>query len=337
MRDPDLTHATKRSEGAPVPPTPVPSPDEITQYLGELLSNWGAGEAAELRELVRPEARRLDEPRVVELMDRIAHCGEGWGYHPPDPFVRWLSREIMGRVVTGGTLLNGSVLALARQRSVVFLGNHLSFIDANVFDFRCAAAGHAEVVDQMTTIVGPKVYSQLIRKLASLCFGTVKIAQSQSIASDEAVMSPREVARVVRENLAVAHERVAGGDHLLIFPEGSRSRTASMQRLLPAVSRYLTPDVAVVPFGLAGTQDLDPIDADHVHPSPVDVFVGEPIEASDLLALCGEKRGLVMDAMGFLIAATLPSGYRGIYGEPDPDTTDAALERAREIAAKLAS
>ena len=47
----------------------------------------------------------------------------------------------------------------------------------------------------MTVLVGPKVYMLAVRRLASLCFGSIKIPQSQSRASGEAVMPRREVAR----------------------------------------------------------------------------------------------------------------------------------------------
>ena len=71
-------------------------------------------------------------------------------------------------------------------------------------------------------------------------------------------MPRREVARLALETLASVAERRAKGDHLLVFVEGTRSRTATMQRVLPAAARYFEPPgTQIVPLGLSGHRDAD--------------------------------------------------------------------------------
>ena len=153
-------------------------------------------------------------------------------------------------VITGVEQL----LAVA-GKPVVIGANHLSYSDANAIDVLLHQAGANALCDRLTVIAGPKVYSDVTRRFSSLCFGTIKVPQSGTRATDEAVMNPREVARAARRSIQVAHERLALGEALLVFAEGARSRSGGLQPLLPGVARYLEPaDVWVVPMGLTGTE-----------------------------------------------------------------------------------
>jgi 1-acyl-sn-glycerol-3-phosphate acyltransferase len=300
--------------------------------LADLLCEWGAGDREALEPLLAEQIARVDDAGLRRFVDRAQHTGSGWGFHPADPLAREISRMVMGRVLQPGSELEGSDhLAVARERPVVFLGNHLSFVDVNVLDALMAAAGYGEVTDTLATLVGPKVFSLPIRRLASLCFGTIKLPQSPSRASDEAVMPPREVARIAREVFRTAADRQLQGDHLLIFPAGSRSRSGAMQRSLAAVSRYCQqPDALILPFGLTGCEKLVPLGEDHVYTARVGVKLGAPIAAATVFERCGKKRQLVVDTLSFLIADVLPSEYRGVY-----DGNDGELVAARAIATEL--
>ena len=308
-----------------------PERHAVVAELTEVLSCWGAHDVHNLQEVMTSLMDQSSDEELLALQARVHDTGATWGYHPPDPIARRACRATLQLTLQGSTLENAAALEIARSRPVIFMGNHLSFVDANAFDSLLVQAGYEEVADRVTTVVGPKVYALQARRLASLSFGTIKTAQSASRASGEVRLSKREVARLARDTLAIARERQELGDHLLVFAEGSRSRTGAMQRALAAVSRYLEHrDTLVLPLALVGTEQLMPVGQDRFHPTPVTARLGPPVEATRLLGRCDSRRALVMDSVGFLIASLLPPAYRGVY-----DGSQSDLDRAQSIAHSL--
>jgi 1-acyl-sn-glycerol-3-phosphate acyltransferase len=149
-----------------------------------------------------------------------------------------------------------------------------------------------------------------------LCFGTVKVPQSAEVASEEAVLNSREVARAARRAIDVARERLRAGDVLLLFGEGTRSRTGAMQPMLSAAARYLeVPGTLILPAGLTGSEALFPVGMTTISPARVVLQLGTPIPAERLIDRAGGDRRLVMDAIGLAIADRLPAEYRGVYAD----------------------
>ncbi len=301
---------------------------QLIRQIARIISSWGAGDEAALAERFAAELADISHSALRASLQRIESTGGHWGYHPPDPVARMVSRLTHTIVLESGSQLIGTdALMTARTRPVVFLGNHLSFVDANVVDALISSTGFEDVANRLTVVVGPKVFSAPVRRLASLCFGAIKIPQSTSRASGEAVMSIREVARLAGSTLEAVRARQKSGDHLLIFVEGTRSRTSRMQPALTAVSRYLDhPDATIIPFGVWGTEELMPVSEDQVSPAKVNVRLGGPVYAAQLRRKC-LRRAVFAQAIGFLIAELLPPGYRGHYA-----TVSEGLEPARAAA-----
>ena len=147
-------------------------------------------------------------------------------------------------------------------------------------------------------------------------------------------MSPREVARAARRSIELAHERLRLGDALLVFAEGTRSRSKVMQRMLAGAARYLDgPDVPVLPVGIVGTEALFPVDAEALHRVTVTITTGAPLASSALREAAGRDRQLMMDAIGTAIAELLPAEYRGAYGDADLTAARRVLDQVRRESA----
>jgi 1-acyl-sn-glycerol-3-phosphate acyltransferase len=272
-----------------------------------------------LEDIRQSLSRELDEagPGAIDaLCDRLAHTGRDWHYYAGDPLARRIHQILADRLLAPDlTLVDLGNLAELKRQPVVMVANHLSYSDANVIEVLLRRAGGQELCDRLTVIAGPKVYSTLKRRFSSLCFGTVKVPQSSRRASGEAVMPTREVARAARRAIDTALERLGLGEALLVFPEGTRSRSGEMQRLLTGAARYLdAPGTVILPIGLTGTEDLFPIGERTFRPAPIALRVGRPIPASALRARCRGDRRLVVDCIGLAIAALLPPAYQGAYG-----------------------
>jgi 1-acyl-sn-glycerol-3-phosphate acyltransferase len=129
-------------------------------------------------------------------------------------------------------------------------------------------------------------------------------------------MHPREVARLARQCIDIALDRVRRGETLLVFAEGTRSRTRGMQQTLAGVARYLEwPGTQILPVGLTGTEVMFPIGEEALRDVPIVARIGAPIDAAALRARHGGDRRAMMDALGSSIAELLPEEYQGVYGQ----------------------
>lgn len=254
---------------------------------------------------------------VLALKTRLA-ADNGWGYYPRDPLAQEIHHRLADRFLADGSDLRGADHLIGHAgRPVVLFSNHLSYADANVIEVLLQRFGAADIANRLTALAGPKVFTNRERRFSSLCFGTVKVPQSAEVSTEEAVLSPREVARASRRAIDTALERLQAGDALLLFAEGTRSRTSAMQPMLPGVVRYLAvPGTMVVPIGLTGPERLFSIENSKLQPARIVMQVGSPIGAEALLTHARGDRSLVIHAIGLAIAEVLPAPYRGAYGGP---------------------
>jgi 1-acyl-sn-glycerol-3-phosphate acyltransferase len=289
------------------------SREALITAITTFLSGWDTLD--EIRECLKRELDSAGPRALIRLSRALSDAGGDWSYYPRDPLARRIHQVLADRILLPESALHGgSHLAALGSGPVVIVANHLSYADANLVEVMFHRAGAEPVCDRLTVIAGPKVYSSLKRRFSSLCFGTIKVPQSSGVSSEDAVMDPREVARAARRSIETAHERLRLGDVLLVFGEGTRSRTRGMQPMLAGVTRYLeVPGTTVLPVGIVGTEALFPIDDDALHPVRVEVRVGSPIAADDIRERCGGDRQSMIDDIGRAIAELLPPDYRGAY------------------------
>jgi 1-acyl-sn-glycerol-3-phosphate acyltransferase len=289
--------------------------EPLVEIIVRFLARERITDVRGIRECVE---RAIDEsgPEAIDLLSaRLLGAGTDWTYYPHDPLARRIHHALAARVLQPEPVVSGTHhLETVKDKPLVIFANHLSYSDANVVEVVLRNVGARCLADRLTAIAGPKVYSSVTRRFSSLCFGTIKVPQSSARSSEDAVMHPRDIARAARRAIEIAQERLALGEALLIFAEGSRSRSGQMQQFLPGTARYLElPGTWVLPIGIAGTEKLFPIDAAALHPVPITMSIGRPIPGSELRERFRRDRRLMMDCIGHAVADLLPPEYRGVY------------------------
>ena len=123
------------------------------------------------------------------------------------------------------------------------------------------------------------------------------------------------------------------GNILVIAPEGTRSRTGTMNEGKPGVS-YLAAKLnrPIVPVGLAGTEDKVIIDnLKHFRRSHIIVTAGE---AFNLPPFPNQNRDVALkqftDEIMCRIASLIPEKYRGVYSN-HPRLHELLAERSAKI------
>jgi 1-acyl-sn-glycerol-3-phosphate acyltransferase len=136
------------------------------------------------------------------------------------------------------------------------------------------------------------------------------VPQSTSFAHTEK-LSPRELARKATESFQAAHDVMCGGYSLLLYPEGSRSRTGHLGPFLKGVHRYLScvEGLSVVPMAIAGTERVMPIDQSKLHPGHVALRFGPSL----VVGTDGSSREILETARR-AVAELLPEPLRPLAG-----------------------
>jgi 1-acyl-sn-glycerol-3-phosphate acyltransferase len=304
---------------------PVCGRDPLISAITTFLARDDAPALGEIRASLEREIDAAGPIALGRLSDRLANPGVDWTYYPPDPLARRIHHVLAERILEHDPILLGTEhLASVAGQPVVIFANHLSYSDANLLEVVFQRAGATVLADRLTVVAGPKVYSNLRRRFSSLCFGTIRVPQRSTLSSEEAVMPAREAALAARRSILAAHERLGLGEALLVFPEGTRSRSGEMQRVLAGVAPYLHgPHIGVLPVGIEGSERLFPMAEGSLNPVRITVRVGRPMDARQLLECRPGDRRLIMDCIGLAIAALVPDEYRGAYGDLAPDLDDA--------------
>jgi len=133
----------------------------------------------------------------------------------------------------------------------------------------------------------------------------------------------RDDSRAAVDSLDTALEVLRRGDAFGIYPEGTRSRDGRLYRgRTGAAYLALTAKVPVVPVGLQGTQNVQPVGESRLHLAPMTIRFGPPMEFADRFAgvPAGKARRQVTDEIMAAIAALSGQEEAGVYNEHPPST-----------------
>jgi 1-acyl-sn-glycerol-3-phosphate acyltransferase len=290
-------------------------PGQLADAIIKFVATKSSVAESRVRSLIERIVDEAGTEAVDRLHARLGQPAEAWGYYEREPLAQRVHHQLAPIVLQERPIVTGAAhLDAVRGRAAVIVANHLSYSDANVIEYLLHQCGHGDVADRLAVIAGPKVYSDLSRRFSSLCFGTIKSPQNESVSSGEAAMSARDVALAARQTLATAKARLSLGDALLVFAEGTRSRSGGMQQFLPGVARYFEDDeLLIVPIGLTGTEHMFAIGEQTLGSAKIAMTIGRPVTVASMKAAAGHDRRAFVDAIGREVAALLPATYRGAY------------------------
>ena len=191
-----------------------------------------------------------------------------------------------------------------RSGAVILASNHLSFIDST-----------------MIPVVVPRKVVFLAK--SDYFTGTgVKGALMRAWFEGLGMLPvDREDSKAAIASLDTALEVLGRGEAFGIYPEGTRSRDGRLYRGRTGVAHLaLSAGVPVVPVGLKGTQDVQPIDATLPKIAPVSVSFGAPISPAAYGDMpLGKARRLLTDDIMAAIAELSGQDEAGIYNERAAD------------------
>ncbi|MEU6134010.1 lysophospholipid acyltransferase family protein [Nocardioides sp. NPDC047086] len=209
-----------------------------------------------------------------------------------------LLRAVWRPTVTGGE-------NVPRSGGVILASNHLSFADS---------------------IVIPSVSPRPVHFLAKSDYftGTGLKGAAQRAWFEGMGMLPvdRDDPQAALGSLEVALKVLGKGEAFGIYPEGTRSRDGRLYRGRTGVAHLaLTAGVPVVPVGLRGTAELQPVGSSLPRLAKVTVEFGQPIQVAgrfDGVPL-GKARRALTDEVMEAIAALSGQDLAGVYNERPAD------------------
>jgi 1-acyl-sn-glycerol-3-phosphate acyltransferase len=231
---------------------------------------------------------------VTTSMAKLIHLlPASWSHSISKVIIRRYLQQYAQIYMQGGEHL------LGLQTPVIFICNHLSNSDALVLD---------KVLKQInpTFVAGEKLSNNAVTGMGLNVIKTTTIKPNTAN----------------KEGLANMIKLIKQGESLLIFPEGTRSRTGSLIEAKKGVLLVARMTGApIVPIGLRGTEQLLPINlngdmrTERFHPAEVFISIGQPFELPGRAPEQDKKEydDSTIQLMMRKIAALLPEEYRGVY------------------------
>ncbi len=258
-------------------------PPHLRALLPSYLAGYIDDEPSRARNLVRMRdmVNGWSDETCEMLITQLQELGSENRLYDPHPATRALSRDWMNDIIDE-VHLSGLHHVRGVDGPTILVANHLSYVDSTALDCALTWMAQTDVADRIVSVAGPKVYQNTFRRIATGCLATLPVPQSSSVATEQAKVSPRELARQAIRSIRAAKTMLLANRILLIFAEGSRSRTGRLGPFLQGVHRYLdVPGAKVIPTAILGTDKMMPIGQDRLYHGTLQITFGEPITVGD--------------------------------------------------------
>ncbi len=220
----------------------------------------------------------------------------------PEGIVIKISRQIVNRYINkyANIIINGIDNIDKTEKSIIFVCNHLSNSDGLVL---------SKILREKSNpyfIAGVKLSDNPITQLGTRIVKNIPIKPSSAD----------------RDAITKVVNALKGGEDILIFPEGTRSRTGGLIEGKKGSLLFARMSKAeIIPIGMAGTDKLLPISktgdmgSENWEHADVTINIGEVIifPSKEIDEDRHEYENRCMDILMRSIADLLPQGYRGIY------------------------
>ena len=281
-------------------------PEQSLAAMPSLLAGYIVDDAA--RERVRHGLAAISPTleQWAELLSVVASMGRDYGRQPSHPVALEMANAYIDGLLEPGSTLDGAE-HLEGDGPRLIVANHLGYCDTLVLRQLLQRAGRPDLGRCICAVAGPKVYEETLRLFAVASHPSIRVAQSAQIDDGN---SARAMVKITRRCLADCAQMLDEGLLVVLFAEGTRSRSARLQPFIKAVARWVTqPGLTVVPVGHWGGEAMYAVDGDRLGPAEVHARIGAPIDV-DALKAEGLGRSDVLGRVHAGVEALLPPGYR---------------------------
>ena len=177
---------------------------------------------------------------------------------------------------------------------LLLICNHLSYADSHIIEQLLCRHGYRDFAWELYYIAGQKTYQTIWRRFFTAGVNTIKVIQataneSMSKKRRQAIESFRSFKRTITKH------------PVLLYPEGTRSRTGRLGSGVPALVRYIRRNL-VLPMAIQGSETM--LGVGHRFPKPGRVVLrfGKPFIANHtFLENKSEEINLYLDKIADLL------------------------------------
>ncbi|MBO1738346.1 1-acyl-sn-glycerol-3-phosphate acyltransferase [Leifsonia sp. TF02-11] len=200
-----------------------------------------------------------------------------------------------------------------KHGKIILASNHLSFIDSLVIPM--TAPRRVQFLAKSHYFEGTGLKGAISRSFFT-AIGAVGVKRGAGQAAQEALEQSR---RIIDTGAAFA-----------VYPEGTRSLDGRLYKGRTGIGWLaLTTGAKVVPVGLIGTAEVQPVGAKFPRVRPITIAFGEPIDVAHYgSADSGRARRQATDEIMAAIHALTGQELAGTYNESPPANTVERVKRA---------